>query len=225
MTRDASRDANDTDNDVIRGEKPQQVGIQVETAARRVDSTKNDTKVLDKRESLSAYFTIAAAAFGLISDGYQNNLMTMSNVVFKTLYPKDYTTSVSTRVSNALLVGAIIGQVFVGLICDRIGRKVALVATTLLIIVGATIGTAAHGANGNVQGLFWALTFARGITGVGVGGEYPASSTSASEAANEKMIKQRGPVFIMVTNFVLSVRVSCILEPVVEIILIFCPYG
>lgn len=27
----------------------------------------------------------------------------------------------------------------------------------------------------------------------GVGGEYPASSTSASEAANEKMVKNRGP--------------------------------
>ncbi|KDQ63656.1 hypothetical protein JAAARDRAFT_386367 [Jaapia argillacea MUCL 33604] len=134
----------------------------------------------------------------------QNNLMTMSNVVFKTLYPKDYTTVVSTRVSNSLLVGAVIGQVLVGLICDRLGRKVALVGTTLLIVIGATLGTAAHGAHGSVQGLFWFLTFARGITGVGVGGEYPASSTSASEAANEKMLKNRGPVFIMVTNFVLS---------------------
>ena len=35
----------------------------------------------------------------------QNNLMTMSNVVFKRLYPKEYTSDVSTRVSNALLVG------------------------------------------------------------------------------------------------------------------------
>ncbi|KAI0331949.1 MFS Git1p-like glycerophosphoinositol permease [Cubamyces sp. BRFM 1775] len=148
--------------------------------------------------------TIAAAAFGLISDGYQNNLMTMSNVVFKKLYPKEYTPDVSTRVSNSLLVGAVLGQISVGLLCDRIGRKAALVATTLLIIVGATIGTAANGAHGSVQGLFWCLTVARGITGVGVGGEYPASSTSASEAANEKVLKQRGPVFIMVTNFVLS---------------------
>ncbi|KAI1793877.1 MFS Git1p-like glycerophosphoinositol permease [Ganoderma leucocontextum] len=148
--------------------------------------------------------TIAAAAFGLISDGYQNNIMTMSNVVFKKLYPKEYTSEVSTRVSNALLVGAVLGQVSVGLLCDRIGRKVALVATTLFIVVGAILGTAAHGANGSVQGLFWFLTVARGITGVGVGGEYPASSTSASEAANEKLLKQRGPVFIMVTNFVLS---------------------
>ena len=63
-------------------------------------------------------------------------------------------------------VGAIIGQVIVGLICDRIGRKAALVLTTLLIVIGATIGTAAHGANGSISGLFWCLTFARGITGV-----------------------------------------------------------
>ncbi|KIP11646.1 hypothetical protein PHLGIDRAFT_99480 [Phlebiopsis gigantea 11061_1 CR5-6] len=134
----------------------------------------------------------------------QNNLMTMANVVFKKLYPTEYTSDVSTRVSNSLLVGAIIGQVVVGLICDRLGRKVALVGTTLFIVIGAILGTAAHGAHGSAQGLFWFLTFARGITGIGVGGEYPASSTSASEAANEKMVKNRGPVFIMVTNFVLS---------------------
>ncbi|KDQ10576.1 hypothetical protein BOTBODRAFT_490216 [Botryobasidium botryosum FD-172 SS1] len=157
-----------------------------------------------RREILSAYFTILCAGFALISDGYQNNLMTMTNVVFQRLYPHDYTSSVSTRVSNALLVGAIIGQIVVGFICDRIGRKTAIVTTTALIVIGATVGTAAHGAHGSVQGLFWCMTFARGITGIGVGGEYPASSASASEAANEKMQKHRGPIFIMVTNFVLS---------------------
>lgn len=62
--------------------------------------------------------------------------------------------------------GAIIGQIFVGLICDRIGRKAALMVTTLLIVIGATIGTAAHGAHGSVNGLLWCLTFGRGITGV-----------------------------------------------------------
>ncbi|EGN96629.1 hypothetical protein SERLA73DRAFT_184737 [Serpula lacrymans var. lacrymans S7.3] len=168
------------------------------------DSPVEARSKMTRKESLSAYFTILAAGFGLISDGYQNNIMTMSNVVFKQLYPKEYTSTVSTRVSNALLVGAVIGQVIVGLICDRLGRKVALVATTLLIVVGAILGTAAHGAHGSPNGLFWFLTIARGITGVGVGGEYPASSTSASEAANEKSIGSRGPVFIMVTNFVLS---------------------
>ncbi|KAF4623152.1 hypothetical protein D9613_001899 [Agrocybe pediades] len=175
---------------------------------------------LSRKQRLSPYFTIAAAGFGLVSDGYQNNLMTMANVVFKKLYPQEYTPDVSTRVSNSLLVGAIIGQVVVGLVCDRIGRKAALVITTSLIVIGATLATAAHGAGGSASGLFWFLTFARGLTGIvsgpmstlgslklmgqGVGGEYPASSTSASESANEKSIKSRGPVFIMVTNFVLS---------------------
>lgn len=31
--------------------------------------------------------------------------MTMTNVVLKKLYPKEYTSAVSTRVSNALLIG------------------------------------------------------------------------------------------------------------------------
>ena len=86
----------------------------------------------------------------------------------------------STRVSNSLLVGkeqlflfylpaskshtgAIIGQVVVGLICDRIGRKAALVITTALVVLGATLATAAHGAGGSAAGLFWFLTVARQI--------------------------------------------------------------
>jgi MFS family permease len=117
-------------------------------------------------------------------------------VIFKKLYPDIYTSTVSTRVSNALLVGDIIGMLAVGLICDRIDRKTALVGTTLVVILGTVLATAAHGTHGSLPGLFWFLTFARGITGVGVGGEYPASSTSASEAADEKMKATRGPGMI-----------------------------
>ncbi|KAN0135740.1 MFS Git1p-like glycerophosphoinositol permease [Lactarius tabidus] len=157
--------------------------------------------VLDKQPStrISSHLTIAAATAGLISDGYQSYLMTMANVVFGRLYPKDYTQAVATRVSNSMLVGAIIGQLFVGLVCDRIGRKTALVFTTLVIVLGATLGTVAHGAHASVTGLFWFLTFSRGLTGIGVGGEYPAASTSASEAANEHML-----MFVMATCFALT---------------------
>ena len=52
--------------------------------------------------------------------------------------------------------------------------------------------------------MFWMMTVARGIVGFGVGGEYPASSTSASEAANEHAPDKRGPMFILVTNLPLS---------------------
>ncbi|KAM0248375.1 hypothetical protein ACHAQJ_009500 [Trichoderma viride] len=155
-----------------------------------------------KRQSLSDIFTIIAAGAALISDGYQNNLMTMANVLFKKEYPAQYTSVVSTRVSNSLLVGAILGQITVGLTCDYLGRKTAIVITTLLIVVGGILATAAHGVT--IDGMFWMLTIARGIVGFGVGGEYPAASTSSSEAANERVLDKRGPVFILVTNLPLS---------------------
>lgn len=126
----------------------------------------------------------------------------MTNVVLKAEYAKQYTSHWSTQVSNALLVGEIIGQIVVGLICDYLGRKVAIVTTTLMIVVGGVLATASNGYS--IYGMFWMLTVSRGIVGFGTGGEYPASSTSASEAANEHTLKQRGPVFIMVTNFPLS---------------------
>ena len=69
MARLTSRDEDDTNDNVAGGEKAQHVETHIDTAAKRAVSMKNDTKAVDVRESLSAYFTIAAAAFGLISDG------------------------------------------------------------------------------------------------------------------------------------------------------------
>ncbi|KAJ9303574.1 hypothetical protein DTO217A2_6971 [Paecilomyces variotii] len=126
----------------------------------------------------------------------------MSNVLLKKEYPKEYTSAVSTRVSNALLVGEVIGQVIISLTCDYMSRKTAIIFTTAMIVIGGILATAAHGVT--INGMFWMMTIARGIIGFGTGGEYPASSTSASEAANELSLKRRGPTFIMVTNFPLS---------------------
>ena len=71
-----------------------------------------------------------------------------------------------------------------------------------MIVFGGILATAAHGVT--IQGMFWMLIICRGIVGFGTGGEYPASSTSASEAANEHTLKNRGPVFILVTNLPLA---------------------
>ncbi|KAB5513308.1 major facilitator superfamily domain-containing protein, partial [Coniochaeta sp. 2T2.1] len=124
------------------------------------------------------------------------------NVLFTQEYPKVYTAAVKTQVSNALLVGEIFGQVVVGATCDYLGRKTAIVLTTLMVVVGGILATASHGVT--TLGMFWMLTIARGIVGFGAGGEYPAASTSASESANERTLKNRGPVFILVTNLPLS---------------------
>jgi MFS family permease len=71
--------------------------------------------------------------------------MTMVNVILTKEYPKQYTASVKTRVSNALLVGEIFGQVVVGLTCDYLGRKFAIILTTLMIVVGGILATASSG--------------------------------------------------------------------------------
>ncbi|CDU22603.1 related to GIT1-Glycerophosphoinositol transporter also able to mediate low-affinity phosphate transport [Sporisorium scitamineum] len=159
-----------------------------------------------KPRSNNSILLILAAGCALLSDGYQNSLMTMTNVVLKTRYgSKIYNSAVSTRISNASLVGAIIGQIAVGLICDRVGRKAGVTFTTTLLVVGAIFATAAYPVDGKPENMFWWLTVARGCVGVGVGGEYPASSASAAEAANERLGKKhRSQVFIMVTNFVLG---------------------
>lgn len=153
------------------------------------------------KRSWSDVFTIICSGCALLSDGYQNSCMNMLNSVFSVAYPKDYKSSVKTRVSNALTIGEIIGQITVGLTCDYYGRRWAILMTTSIIVIGSILGAAMNGAT--VAGMFWMLTVARGITGFGVGGEYPASCTSAAEASNEA-VKRRGGVLVLVTNFPLS---------------------
>lgn len=71
-----------------------------------------------------------------------------------------------------------------------------------MIVGGGILATASNGYT--INGMFWMMTISRGIVGFGTGGEYPASSTSASEAANSHALKRRGPIFILVTNLPLS---------------------
>lgn len=159
-----------------------------------------------KKAKWSDIFTVFAAGAALVSDGYQNNAMTNINVLFQKRYGTHiYTSEVSTRVSNALLVGAVLGQVIVGVICDRIGRKSAIVLSTMILLLGAIFATAASPVHGSVSALFWWITVTRGAVGFGVGAEYPVSSSSASEAANERYgRKKRSTVFVLCTNLVLS---------------------
>ena len=75
---------------------------------------------LVKGPSMHDIFVIVCAGFALISDGYQNNVMSMLNAVFGILYPKEYTASMKTNVSNASLIATIFGQVTIGLTADFI---------------------------------------------------------------------------------------------------------
>ncbi|KAF9201582.1 Plasma membrane permease, mediates uptake of glycerophosphoinositol and glycerophosphocholine [Haplosporangium sp. Z 27] len=159
---------------------------------------------VNSQSRVSAVFSVIFSGFALLSDGYQVGVLSLVNVCFTNIYGDKFTSAMSTRIANSLFVGCIIGQIGFGFICDRIGRKVGLLLTTFLVILGAALCAGAYGAHGSVEGLFWALTIYRGILGVGVGGEYPCSSASASEAADIVMPGKRGMLFVLVTNFVID---------------------
>lgn len=154
----------------------------------------------DKGTRWKDAFVILCAGFALISDGYQNNLMSMLNKVFSLQFPKEYTSEMLTNISNASLIATIIGQVTVGVVCDYIGRKAAVIGGTFFLVIGSLVALTAHGSPHTI--LTW-IRYCRGIIGYGIGAEYPALSTLASEAANAS-VKRRGRAFVLVTNLPLS---------------------
>lgn len=180
------------DEDAVKDTEIAYDHFQYDESARKGRLTK--TRVAD-------IFTIVCAGFALISDGYQNNVMTMLNTVFAKLHPKEYTANMKTNVSNASLVGTIFGQVVIGVLSDRMNRKQSIIIATCFLVFGTIMCAAAHGVT--VEGMFWMLIIFRGVTGFGIGAEYPSCSVSANEAANETF-KKRGGVFVLVTNLPLS---------------------
>ncbi|KAF8927196.1 Plasma membrane permease, mediates uptake of glycerophosphoinositol and glycerophosphocholine [Haplosporangium bisporale] len=155
-------------------------------------------------EKSSPFYTIIFSGCALMSDGYQVGVLSLVNVCLGNIYGDAYTSTMSTRLGNALFVGIVLGQIGFGFFADRVGRKVGMMVTTFLVILGAALCAGAYGAGGSVEGLFWALAIYRGILGVGVGGEYPCSSTNASESADKVMNGRRGFLVSLATNFMID---------------------
>lgn len=155
-----------------------------------------------KNTRATSIWVVVGSALANFSDGYQNqlvNIMTCpvrsepqanldqsssTNVVFKHLESDYYTSSVQTRISNALLVGAVIGILMFGFTSDRWSRKGGMFITSGMVTIGSLMATLVFQVNGTSQ-MLWYLTIARGLSGVGVGGEYPASAAAAIEGSNE----------------------------------------
>mgnify|MGYP005989497915 FL=1 len=64
-------------------------------------------------------------------------------------------------------------MVFFGYIADQFGRKTGAIATTVLLTIGIIMSTASNGLT--QTGMLWMLVIARGVAGVGAGGEYPVT--------------------------------------------------
>ena len=125
------------------------------------------------------------------------------------------TTELKNGVSNAALIGSVLGQLSFGFAGDQLGRKWCFFLTNCLIIVGC-LGSACASAGSRVGGTLnaagaWGDAFAkpsgiqedvytqlalwRFLLGFGVGGEYPLAATIASEGSKEAAGRGRSVLY------------------------------
>ncbi|KAL3664980.1 hypothetical protein V7S43_010155 [Phytophthora oleae] len=117
---------------------------------------------------------------GFFNDAYDLFVMNIINVVLTEQYGKHvYTSYVKSWVSAAAIIGAVIGQLLFGVLGDVFGRRVNMIATCILLIVGSILCTVVYGGSGSTT--LWMLVGARIILGIGIGGEYPLAASSSAE--------------------------------------------
>jgi MFS family permease len=135
--------------------------------------------------------------------GYLNSVAGPVNTIFYKIYPEEYPTLPTTPlVPSIVFVGLVLGQLLFGYISDSFGRRVGMVAATVMVILFSAL--CAGSWYPTVQGMMIMFTIWRFCLGIGIGSEYPAGSVAASEATAEVSPGRRHALFILVTNFVID---------------------
>ncbi len=142
-----------------------------------------------KRDPLSpirAYFSnYVITGLGLFVEGY--TLFSIGNLtpLFKAVWPRCWKNhrvcdeNWLHAIDYLEIVGIIVGQILVGIEGDWIGRRFGMVQDALIMTLGSIMLTAMWGTSLNG----WVICYAWSVFvyGIGVGGEYPMTSTRAME--------------------------------------------
>ena len=153
-----------------------------------------------KRDPLSpvkAYFgTYVLNGLGMFVEGY--TLFSVGNIkpMFKSTWPKcwkRYETCSENWISAIdylEIIGIIVGQILVGVEGDWVGRRFGMVQDAVIMTLGSVMLTAMWGINMNG----WVICYAWSlfIYGIGVGGEYPMTSTRAMEGSGDRYATSTG---------------------------------
>ncbi|MCO5566073.1 hypothetical protein L7F22_019749 [Adiantum nelumboides] len=144
----------------------------------------------DPLSPINAYFSnYVVTGMGLLVEGYVlfsvGNLTTLFKAVWPNCWgsakPRQCDSQWIHAVDYLEIVGIIFGQILVGIEGDWIGRRFGMVQDALVMTLGSVMLTAMWGTslNGWVICYAWSLF----IYGIGVGGEYPMTSTRAMEGS------------------------------------------
>lgn len=130
------------------------------------------------------YWTVFTAGAGFMTGAYDifavNMIVPMISIVY---WNGKISPSAELSINMATLVGTLIGQVVVGVLGDRLGRKKMYGPLLILIIVG-TVGLSlvSKGVANSVNVLGWVVSW-RILMGAGIGGDYPLSAVITAEFA------------------------------------------
>ncbi|TVY80522.1 Glycerophosphoinositol permease [Lachnellula suecica] len=189
----------------------------VDVADEERDMFQTDVKTTYSKLSVTLMVIFSGLALG--SDGFNASIIGNLSLIFGILYP-DLSTGMYSRLSNAFIIGMIVGMLGFGYISDRLGRKSGAVLTTALLVLGIVMSAASSGKD--ELGMFWMLVISRGVAGVGAGGEYPVSAAGATEATDEdsKTRKHRGLLFAFVGD--IAPTLGFVFGGLVPLLLILC---
>ncbi|KAI9041280.1 MFS general substrate transporter [Aspergillus affinis] len=173
-----------------------------------------------KYSKLSVLLMIVFSGLAIGSDGFNAAIIGNIELIMAVIYPDSLTTDVQSRLSTAFMVGMIIGMLSFGYVSDRLGRKTGAVLTTTILVLGIALSAGASGVT--QDGMFWMLIIARGIAGVGAGGEYPVAGAGAAEATDEQSAvrNKRGFIFAMIAD--LSASLGFAFGALVPLLLLLC---
>lgn len=168
----------------------------------------------------SIFFMVLFSGLAIGSDAYNSALMGQLLLLLTVLYPDSLNVATQSQLTNAFIIGLILGMLAFGFVSDRLGRKSGAVLTTLFLSVGIVMTAVSHGTSD--KGLFWMLTVSRGIAGFGAGGEYPVSGAGTAESTDDspRARKHRGFIFAMVAD--VSASLGFVFSGLVPLLLLLC---
>lgn len=167
-------------------EKTKWVNAQSNAEARRELGEIGGMFKRDPLSPLRAYYNnYVITGLGLFVEGY--TLFSVGNLkpLFKAVWPQCWKThrvcngNWDSAIDYLEIVGIIVGQILVGIEGDWIGRRFGMVQDALIMTLGSIMLTAMWGTSLNG----WVICYAWSVFvyGIGVGGEYPMTSTRAME--------------------------------------------
>jgi PHS family inorganic phosphate transporter-like MFS transporter len=125
---------------------------------------------------------------GFFTDAY--DLFVISTVATLVALQWHLSTTMTSWVTGAAILGAFVGASVFGRVADILGRKSVYVTVSLIMVVGAIFSAFA-------QDVTW-LIVSRFVLGLGIGGDYPVSAVLMSEYSNrENRGRHVGLVFSM----------------------------